>query len=128
MPTAQQGINISPGLRTALRLAAWACIAALAILSLAPSIPRTQLGGHSEHVLAYAGTALITAVAYSERGAFWIGFALIGYAAALEFLQRFSPGRHSSVEDFAFSAAGILVGVVVSIVLGKLAQNFRLRH
>ena len=35
---------------------------------------------------------------------------LIMYAAVLEAGQLYSPGRHASIQDFAFSAAGVLVG------------------
>ena len=37
-------------------------------------------------------------------GGFWV------YAAMLEYLQHFSPGRHPAIEDFALSAAGALCG------------------
>ena len=65
-----------PGLRRVLRLKttsrflAWGCLMAVAVLSLTPEeqMTRTGLSGHAEHVLAYAGTAFITAVAFAERG------------------------------------------------------------
>ena len=34
-------------------------------------------------------------------------------AAALEYLQNFSPGRHPALVDFAVSAFGALCGAVV---------------
>jgi hypothetical protein len=114
------GLHRVLGHKAASRLAAWVCIVAIAILSLVPKIARTELGGHAEHVLAYGGTALIVARAYSERGIVQILFALLAYAGVLEFLQRFSPGRTSSFEDFMFSAAGVLVGMVASVLLKKL--------
>src|SRR3990170_4595146 len=114
------GLHRVLGLKAATRLAAWVCIVAIAILSLVPKIARTELGGHAEHVLAYAGTAYIVAMAYSERGTVQILFAFLAYAGVLEFLQRFSPGRTSSFEDFMFSAAGVLVGMVASVLLKKL--------
>lgn len=77
------------------RFVAAACISALAALSLAPAeqMTRTDLGGHIEHVLAYVGTAFLSTAAFGERGISCILFALLTYAGALEFLQRFSPGR-----------------------------------
>jgi VanZ family protein len=35
---------------------------------------------------------------------------LIGYAAILEVGQLHAPGRHASLDDFAFSAAGVAIG------------------
>src|SRR5689334_20189027 len=91
--------------RKASRFAAWVCVTSIGALSVIPGgqIARTDLSGHDEHVLAYAGTAFITAVGYAERGVAKILFALLFYAGALEFLQRFSPGRNSRFEDFLFS-------------------------
>jgi VanZ family protein len=84
-------------------------------------IERTELGGHAEHFLAYACTAAVVALA-STRGAPLIMSALIAYAGVLELLQRYSPGRTSSLGDFLFSAGGVLLGV------GVIALSRRLRH
>ena len=108
-------------LKIASRLAAWACNVAVAVLSLTPSeqMLRTGLSGQVEHVLAYTGTALITAMAFAERGLSRIALALLIYAGGLEFLQRFSPGRTSSIWDFLFSGAGVLIGIGVFALLAK---------
>lgn len=47
-----------------LRLAAWVCIALLAILSLLPAdgLTRTSFGGHVEHATAYAGATVFLRV------------------------------------------------------------------
>jgi VanZ family protein len=99
-----------------LRILAWACIVLLAILSLLPAqdMVRTGLPGRFEHVVAYSGAAAIAAAAYDESrrslrivGWFWI------YAAVLEYLQNYSPGRKASFGDFAASAAGGLCGWIV---------------
>jgi VanZ family protein len=110
-------------MKAASRFAAWVCIVAIAILSLVPNMPRTEMGGHAEHVLAYAGTAFIAAMAYSERGTAIVLFGLIAYAGTLEFLQHFSPGRTSRFEDFVFSTAGVLVGIVAFLLLEKLLRT-----
>lgn len=106
----------------AIRVAAWASIVALAALSLAPSahIARTGLGGHVEHLSAYACAAIAVAIACSELGPLRILVALLAYAGLLEFLQRFSPGRTSSFRDFMFSAGGILLGVAVVVLFKRL--------
>jgi VanZ family protein len=108
---------IGPSFERGKRAAAWVCIAAIGIMSLLPSVEvaslRTSLGGHVEHLLTYAAVSLITAAAYLDQSRFKIVGGLIVYAAVLEFLQRYSPGRHSSFEDLAFSTAGIMLGVAI---------------
>jgi VanZ family protein len=102
--------------------AAWISIAALAVLSLLPSayIIRTDLGGHVEHVLAYAGTAFFVASAYGPKKWLNIATGLIGYAGVLELLQHFSPGRTPSIRDFAFSATGVLLGLALSAITDRI--------
>src|SRR5262245_10328972 len=113
------------------RVLAWCCFAAVAMLAILPGAViahvRTRLGGHSEHLLAYAVTALITALAYLDHSRFKIMFALFLYAGALEYLQRYAPGRSSSFKDFAYSATGIMLGVaafqLIHHLRGRQAGN-----
>jgi VanZ family protein len=110
-----------------MRVTTWVAIAALAMVSLLPTeeVVRTGLGGRAEHVLAYAGTALVAAMAYcSRRGRLRIALALIAYAAALEYLQRFSPTRSSKALDLIFSSAGVLIGISAYAVLAKLRARW----
>jgi VanZ family protein len=46
-------------------------------------------------------------------GGFWV------YAAVLEYLQHFSPGRHPSLVDFAASAFGALCGGLAVALLWR---------
>jgi len=103
-----------------LRIAAWGSVVALALLSLLPSgsIARTSMGGHAEHVIAYAIAAALLCWGYSgSAGQTRIVAALLAYAAILETLQQFSPGRTSQLRDFAFSAAGVLIGAALAWAL-----------
>lgn len=89
------------------------CVIALAVLAWAPAhaMTRTSLGGHAEHLVAYLGTAIVlglTSRATPQLAAQC--FLLMGYAAVLESGQIYAPGRHASFQDFAFSAAGVLLG------------------
>ena len=104
---------------TATQLLAWLCIVAVAVLSLTPAEQMTRTGwsGHIEHVVAYAGTAFVTAMAFPKRGVFQTTLALVIYAGSLEFLQRFSPGRTSSICDFVFSGVGVVVGACAFALL-----------
>ena len=114
--------------RGVVRLAAWCGIVALAVLSLSPSGPghiwRTDLGGHTEHVLAYLLTASFIGLGYGKISGVLIGAALMPYAALLEYLQQFVQGRTSQFEDFFYSCAGIFLGVALSWTIN---QALRLR-
>jgi len=110
------------------RVTAWSCIGVIGVMSLLPGAEvapvRTNMGGHGEHLLTYAVATLITAIAYPHQSRFKIAGCLILYAAVLEFLQRYSPGRLSSFEDLAFSAAGVILGLAIF----HLIQQVRTRQ
>jgi VanZ family protein len=110
---------------TSLRVLTWCCVILLAVLSLLPNqqMVRTGLPGRFEHFVAYAGSAAIAMAGYGASrggmqivGGFWV------YAAILEYLQHFSPGRHPSIGDFAASAFGALCGGLVIAVLWRRAS------
>jgi VanZ family protein len=98
-----------------LRFLALLGLAALALVSLIPaelSPPRTQLPGSVEHFMAYASVSALTAFAFQRAIRTWLlAGTLIGYAAVLEYSQRWSPGRSPSLMDFLGSSAGVLVGI-----------------
>ena len=119
------------------RVLTWGCVILLAALSLWPGrgigflyvLPefnsmRTGLPGRLEHFIAYAGSAAIGMLGY---GASWGGGRVIGsfcvYAAILEYLQHFSPGRHPSLGDFAASAFGALCGALTIALLWLRPSN-----
>lgn len=92
------------------------CTIALATLAWLPAqaMTRTSLGGHAEHFIAYLGTAIMAGLAFqkSPRPAVQCVL-LILYAAILEAGQLYSPGRHASFRDLAFSSAGVVVGCLL---------------
>jgi VanZ family protein len=92
------------------------CIVALAILAWLPAkdMPRTTIGGHAEHFIAYLGTAIILGLTFYKSPRLAVQCVLlIVYAAILEAGQLYSLGRHASFHDLAFSSAGVLVGVLI---------------
>jgi VanZ family protein len=89
------------------------CIIALMTLAWLPEevMRRTTLGGYAEHFIAYLGTATIMGLAFRKSPRLVVLCALlIMYAAILEVGQLYSPGRHASFQDFAFSSAGAVTG------------------
>ena len=101
------------------RLACVSTLFALAVLSLLPagSVHRTEIGGHGEHLLAYAGTAFLLGIGARPRNQPLLLLTLIAYAGLLEVLQLLSPGRKSQIGDFIYSAAGVFLGIIVAGVL-----------
>ena len=99
--------------RLALGVAASCCWAALGVLSLLPAeeMVRTGLNGQAEHVMAYAGTGLLSALAWPRFGRWRVAAALVAYAGALELGQHLSPGRHPAWIDWLASSSGALAGV-----------------
>jgi len=108
-----------------LRGTAWGCLAVIAILSLLPAeeMVRTGLSGHIEHAIAYAAASVIVLLAYGKHGLVRVAAGLILYAGVLEFLQRFSPGRHSGVDDFLASSTGVLIGIAALMSWRSLQQR-----
>jgi VanZ family protein len=96
-----------------LRVAFIGCIIALMTLAWLPekAMTRTILGGHAEHFIAYLGSATIMGLTFRKSPRLAVLCALlIMYAAILEVGQLYSPGRHASVQDLAFSSAGVVTG------------------
>ena len=98
------------------RIAAWGCVALLAVLSLLPAeeMVRTGISGRIEHVVAYAGTAFLAGHGHRARGLGRVAAVLVVYAAGLELLQDFSPGRRSAIGDWVASSGGVLLGIGVA--------------
>jgi VanZ family protein len=110
---------------TSLRVLTWGCVILLAILSLLPAqqMMRTGFPGRVEHFVAYAGSAAIAVAGYgATRGVMQIISSFWVYAAILEYLQHFSPGRHPAVGDFVTSALGALCGGLVIALLWRRAS------
>jgi VanZ family protein len=77
----------------------------------AKAMTRTLLGGHAEHFIAYLSTAVLMGFAYRKRPRLAVQCTLlIIYAAFLEAGQAYSPDRHPSFQDLAFSSGGVVTG------------------
>jgi VanZ family protein len=113
------------------RLGSWLCFTVLAVLTLLPGKemePMRQsyyaLGLSVEHLVAYAGTAVVTLWAYGARfGALRIGVFLAGYGALLELGQLFSPGRTAQLVDALENVVGILVGMLVFLFVRAVSSR-----
>jgi VanZ family protein len=89
------------------------CFIALATLAWLPAkaMARTTLGGHAEHLIAYLITTIVMGLAFKKGPRLAVQCVLlIVYAAILEAGQIYSPGRHASLQDLAFSSTGVVLG------------------
>jgi hypothetical protein len=112
----------TPLLRLA-RIATWAGIVAITILSLLPGSmrPHTGLPGRAEHFLAYACTGLAASFGYlsfRERIVVWT--ALGAASGFFELLQACIPDRSSDVRDVLASTIGLTVGLLLGAGIAAL--------
>ena len=95
------------------RISFGACIVVLALAALLPAdiVIRSELPAKLEHFIAYLGTAVACGFAFPKKRHL-IGWylLLVVWAGGLEAAQRFSPGRHAAVSDFAVSSLGVICG------------------
>jgi VanZ family protein len=89
---------------------------------------RTSLGGHAEHFVAYLGTAILMGLAFQKRPRLTVQCVLLTmYAAGLEAGQLYSADRHASLQDLAFSVAGVVIGgLFVSMIRTRVSSWRRL--
>jgi hypothetical protein len=119
-PTRFAGTPASLLMRVA-RIAGWAGIAAITILSLVPGSerPHTGLPGQAEHFAAYACTGFALSLAYRslrERLIFWFGFATA--SGVFEILQIWIPGRRCEIEDVVVSTFGLTTALILGAMVG----------
>ncbi len=81
----------------------------------------------AEHAIAYAGLAIIFALAWREKaGVPWLALGLFAFGAALELLQAFAPQREPRLGDLASNGLGIMVGLA-GVFLFDLVADARNR-
>jgi leader peptidase (prepilin peptidase)/N-methyltransferase len=109
------------------RLAGCIGVIAIIVVSLVPIDwrPSTGLAKEWEHGIAYWIVAAVLTIAGVAR---WPRIlAMPALAAALEFGQRFVPGRDSNVFDFLASSAGALLGYGCCSLAMALASRYSAR-
>lgn len=106
------------------RLMRWAgitCLLIVLLLSLLPGVymRRTSMGQEMEHVVAYLGATFVFASGWRDYGIrYSVGILLffVALGGAMELFQHYSPGRAPRWIDFWASAAGAVIGVILSEV------------
>jgi hypothetical protein len=115
---------------TSLRVLTWCCVILLAALTLSPvrafaalsllpaiKMMRGVVPAPVGHFVAYAVAGAIAMAVYgARRGGVQIAAGFWVYAAILEYLQHFSPGRYPSIVAFIGSPLGALCGGLVVLL------------
>src|SRR6266851_2478560 len=100
------------------RPAAWLYAGALMCLTLGPASvrPETAMPPYLEHLAAFGLSGLLFSIGYRSRG-FLLVLCGGAFAALVEILQIWAPGRHARLIDFAMDALGFCIGVAVGLVV-----------
>jgi len=101
--------------------AAWLLAGTIVVLSMSPATvrPTTGTAPGLEHLMIFLATGMAFAFGYPNRVRL-LAVALPVFAAAIEFVQSWVPGRHARMSDFLVDAAASCLGVALSYLLLKL--------
>jgi VanZ family protein len=107
--------------RRVFRLIAWACVAAIVMLSLVtPTLrPVTRLPHDLEHLAIFAITGLALGLGYPGRLARHMAL-LVVFAGAVELAQFVTPGRHPRLIDFVVDALSGCAGAALAALVMRL--------
>jgi VanZ family protein len=100
------------------RAAGWTLVVAITVLSVVPPSQRPVSGVASsnvEHLAIYVITGLAFAFGYRDRLRTVTG-GLVLFAAWIELVHLFVPGRHARLSDFLIDAAASCLGVAAFAV------------
>jgi len=108
-------------LDTALKIAAWVCLAAIAFATLSPIglRPTTGLPPSIERFTAFAVVGALFVAAYPR----YISFAaliVLGAAVLFELLQVLEPSRHGRIFDASVKLAGGSIGLAAGSLFARL--------
>ena len=107
--------------RRLFQFAGWACVVAIAALSLvAPSLrPVTILPHDFEHAAIFALTGFTLGLGYPNRAQLQMSVLII-FAGVIELAQLYAPGRHARMIDFVVDALAACAGVAAAAVVLRL--------
>lgn len=98
---------------TALSVILWAVIIVLSLLP-GQERPHTGYSGNLEHLVAYVGTAGVTALAFRSVAPVWLVLSFAGASALMEIAQLYIPGRSSGLDNLLASSLGATLGVIAA--------------
>jgi apolipoprotein N-acyltransferase len=107
-----------------IRVAAWACLALIALVTVGPIglRPETTLSPSIERFVAFAVVGALFAAAY-PRYILFAAIVVLGAAVLFELLQLLSPSRHGRLFDASVKIAGGVFGLCVGFVTSRLGPR-----
>jgi VanZ family protein len=112
-------------LRWIARGAGWILVVAITVLSVVPPTQRPVTGVASsnfEHLAIYLATGLAFAAGYRDRLRAVTG-GLLAFAALIEIIQLFVPGRHARLSDLLIDAAASCLGIAVFLFGNRIFRR-----
>lgn len=109
-----------------LRVTLFIILVAIAYLSLTPKETITIGNDKISHFIAYSVLMInIGLIVHGSTKGMIIGVCLaLAYGALMEVGQHFVPGRYMSILDILANSLGVLLGVLITITLGKYILEF----
>ena len=107
-------------MQIAVRIAAWACLVGIALVTLGPLglRPSSWLSPSIERFIAFAIVGALFAVAY-PRYILFSAAIVFGAALLLEVLQLLRPSRHGMAFDAAVKIAGGICGLTAGWLVAR---------
>jgi apolipoprotein N-acyltransferase len=114
-------LMFSDRVQTILRLAAWGCLLAIALITLGPLgvRPVSHWSPTIERFTAFATVGVLFAVAY-PRYILFSAAVVLGAAVLFEFLQLLEPSRHGRAFDAGVKIIGGMAGLTAGWLPAKL--------
>jgi hypothetical protein len=108
---------------------AWLYAMALVFLTLSsPSVRlETTMPHDLEHLAAFGLSGFLFSIGYRSRGLLVL-LAGVGFAAVLEALQIWAPGRHAMWIDLAMNASGFCIGLGVPLLVSRSVSHLLTRR
>jgi apolipoprotein N-acyltransferase len=103
-----------------LRISAWTCLFAIAVVTLGPVglRPESGLPPHIERFVAFAIAGTLFAAAY-PRYILFATVIVVGAAVLFELLQLLAPSRHGTLADASVKVTGGFVGLCAGWVVAN---------
>jgi VanZ family protein len=97
------------------RLLAWILVIVITLLSVVPPWlrPETDIPHHFEHFVAFLAAGIAFGLGYDRRPIL-ISVALLLFAATIEIVQIFVPGRHARLSDFIVDGVAAVSGAMLA--------------
>jgi glycopeptide antibiotics resistance protein len=120
----QDRASVAETIATLCRVLAWAGLAVIAFVTVAPLEfrPTSGVSPQIERFAAFAAVGVLFSTAYSRH--IWIAAAVvIGAAILLELLQLLEPSRHGRLFDAGIKTIGSIAGLTAGYIFARFISR-----